>query len=130
MNDPEVVKDTQEQVGHVFKVNTSSCHPQRKIEPSLVGFLGLETSVWDGKKWLPFSVIFSVKMKILSDKNQNHFPTHPMFLKGSRQSDLRVNWVVAQFGAVGRVRLGELVKGTTHPDIQKKKNLSFGPAQL
>ena len=44
-----------------------------------------------------------------------------MFLKSSRQSDLRVDGVVAQFGAVGRVRLGELVKGTTHPDIQKKK---------
>ena len=44
-----------------------------------------------------------------------------MFLKSSRQSDLRVDGVVAQFGAVGRVRLGELVKRTTHPNIQKKK---------
>ena len=44
-----------------------------------------------------------------------------MFLKGSRESDLRVYGMIAQFGAVGRVRLGELVKGTTPPDIQKKK---------
>ena len=53
-----------------------------------------------------------------------------MFLKGSGESDLRVDGVVAQFGAVGRVRLGELVKGTTHPNIQKKKNLLFEPTRL
>ena len=34
-------------------------------------------------------------MKALIPKNQNHFSTHPMFLKSSRQSDLRVDGVVA-----------------------------------